>query len=250
MPRDIGAVYGIPRSGMIPASIIATAIGARLGVLGGATFIGARHRNFAFEGGNKILVVDDSIHHGRAIKEARTQLESLGGNYYTCAIYAHPRSVHLIDFFAEVLDHPRLFEWNFSGIASAGKFCWSMDGVICAWTAEQRGRRAAAPEEIRSARPLYLPQIRVRSIVVERGERWRGCTEAWLASFGVAYDELIMLPDSRALRRSPLSLAEFKARCVTDTGCELLVEGLDRVAKKVASLTGRHVLSVEGMKLF
>lgn len=250
LPRNIGTVYGIPRSGMLPASIIATAIGARLGVLGGPSFIGARQKNFAFDGGDKILVVDDSVHHGRAIASARAEMERFTNGYYTCAIYAHARSAHLVDFFADVLDHPRIFEWNFSGIKAAGGFCWSMDGVICTWASGPRARRPETANDFSSAMPLYLPQIQVRAIVVEREERWRAKTEAWLAKYGVVYEELIMLPDSTSIRRSGYSTAKYKAECLAETGCELLVEGRDRVARHAARIAGRQVLSVESMTLY
>lgn len=250
LPRDIGTVYGIPRSGMIPASLIATAIGARLGILGGPSFIGARQKNFAFPGGDKILVVDDSVHHGRAIKGSRSVLESLGARYYTCAVYTHSQSTHLVDFFADILDDQRIFEWNFAGIKFAGTFCWSLDWVICMWTSRLPGCLVDSIEELRSAKPLYLPQIRVRAIIAERAERWRAETEAWLARYGVVYDELIMLPDSAAIRHSQLSMAEYKAQCLTETGCVLLVEGRDSMAEKIIRFTRRQVLSVESMRLY
>jgi hypothetical protein len=250
LPRDIGTVYGIPRSGMIPASIIATAIGARLGVLGGPSFIGARQKNFAFQEGDKTLVVDDSVHHGRAIAGARATIESLTAGYYTCAVYAHPRSLHLVDFYADVLEDQRIFEWNFAGIKAAGKFCWSLDGVICAGISEPPDRSAVSPVDFLSAKPLHLPQVRVRAIVAERDERWRAETETWLARYGVVYDELIMIPDTPAIRRSSLSLAKHKAACLVETECELLVEGRDSVAKTIARVARRQVLSVESMELY
>jgi hypothetical protein len=235
---------------MIPAAIIATAIGARLGVLGGPTFIGARQKNFAFPGGDKTLVVDDSVHHGRAMAGARAELEGLGAGYYTCAVYAHSRSTHLVDFFADVLDDQRIFEWNFAGIKFAGTFCWSLDRVICVLEPSLTGRLVDSIEDLRSAKPLYLPQIRVRAIIAERAERWRADTEVWLARYGVVYDELIMLPNSAAIRQSQLSVAKYKAQRLTETGCELLVEGRDNIAEMIARFTGRQVLSVESMRLY
>jgi uncharacterized HAD superfamily protein len=250
LPRDIGIVYGIPRSGMIPATIIATALGAKLGVLGCPTFIGARQRNFALPMGDKTLVVDDSVHHGRAIAGARAELDCLGAGYYTCAVYAHSRSTHLVDFFADVLDDQRIFEWNFSGIKFAGTFCWSLDRVICMLAPRLTGGLVDGIEDLRSARPLYLPQIRVRAIIAERAERWRTDTEAWLAKYGVVYDELIMLPNYTEVRQSLISVARYKVQCLKETGCEVLVEGQDNIAKMIAGFTGLQVLSVESMRLY
>jgi uncharacterized HAD superfamily protein len=77
-------------------------------------------------------------------------------------------------------------------------------------------------EDLRSARPLYLPQIRVRAIIAERAERWRTDTEAWLAKYGVVYDELIMLPNYTEVRQSLISVARYKVQCLKETGCEVL----------------------------
>jgi len=44
LPIDIGKVFGIPRSGMIPASIISTLIGAELGIIGKELHFGERSK--------------------------------------------------------------------------------------------------------------------------------------------------------------------------------------------------------------
>lgn len=122
LPRDISVVYGIPRSGMIPAAILATALGAELAAIGDTPTAGSRRKHKVLPEGGKALLVDDSIHTGKAMTAARA-LVGNGGVDYTCAVYAYASSTRCIDFFAEILEGPRMFEWNFTGIKASEGYC-------------------------------------------------------------------------------------------------------------------------------
>ncbi len=251
LPRDIGIVYGIPRSGMIPASIIATALGAELGILGGIPSFGERKRNINFSERKKILLVDDSIHTGKAMVSASKILGGDRSLYYTCAIYAHSKSKHLIDFYAEILDDGRIFQWNFTGIGATKYFCWDLDGVICTnpIVFDDDGEEYRN-EILHGVKPLYLPHVKIRAIVTNRIERWRNETESWLGRHGVQYEDLIMQPFSTAKeRRIKSTPEEFKAFHYVSLNGSLFIESHDVLAKKINNITNRPVLSVESMKL-
>ena len=81
IPHDIDLVVGIPRSGMLPANLIALYLNKPYTdidsfVDGRILESGYRKRFFSDCGTKKILVVDDSIGSGRAMKEAKAKLSS------------------------------------------------------------------------------------------------------------------------------------------------------------------------------
>lgn len=252
LPRDVGVVYGIPRSGMIPATIIATAIGAKLGTLGGASYFGSRQKHRVLPTGAKVLLVDDSSHTGKAMAAASAALRRERVDHYTCAVYAHTNSSSRLDFYAEVLDDGRIFQWNFTGVKATERFCWDMDGVICTnptvFDDDGDGYRNHILNEVR---PLYLPQVMVKAIVTNRLERWRSETETWLHRYGVQYRELLMQPYPTAAERRQKSRAEeFKVRHFIERDGSIFIESHDRQAQTIAALSRRPVLSVESMQLF
>jgi uncharacterized HAD superfamily protein len=172
--------------------------------------------------------------------------------YYTCAIYAHSKSIKLVDFHADILDNGRIFQWNFSGIKATQRYCWDMDGVICTdpevYDDDGDGYRN---EILNCVKPLYLPQVRVKAIVTNRIERWRTETEYWLRMYGVKYDNLIMQPYASSIeRRNKSSPEEFKAKHFSELNGDVFIESHDKQAKKIADLSGRPVLSIESMNLF
>lgn len=248
LPRDIGAVYGIPRSGLLPASIIATALGVDLGVVGGPPLFGARKSLFVREPGNKILLVDDSIFGGGAMSRAKSILNK---ECYTCAVYAHPKSKDCLDFYAIELDGPRFFEWNFAGIKATENYMFDMDGVICEDPRVYDDDGPGYQTEIKVVRPLYLPQTKIKAICTNRIERWRPETEAWLKKYNVVYDKLIMQPFKTAVERRKFSNpGEYKAKHYVKSGAAVFIESHDWQAKVIAAKSNKPVLSIESMKLF
>jgi hypothetical protein len=252
LPRDISIVYGIPRSGMVPATIVATTLGATLASVGGPPAFGSRRKHKILPEGGKSLLIDDSIHTGKAMSAA---IASLGGDSaidYRCAVYAHSQSLASVDFFAEILDGPRIFQWNFTGISATKTFCWDLDGVICTNpTVYDDDGEEYRYHIVNDVRPLYLPQVKVKGIVTNRIERWRPETEKWLHQFGVQYERLLMQPWRTASeRREKSGPAEFKAEHLIRLGASAFIESHDGQAQRIAAITGRPVLSIESMRLF
>jgi len=251
LPRDIGIVYGIPRSGMLPASIISTSLGAKLGVLGHDGHFGARGKNIILPMGEKALLVDDSIHKGGAMSRAKEILNIYNLQYYTCAIYAHSKSVHNIDFYAEIIDNGRIFQWNFSGIKATKDFSWDMDGVICTNPKVYDNDGIEYQFEIlNGVKPLHLPQVKIHSIVTNRIERWRPETTKWLNKYGVRYNNLIMQPYKSAIDRRKYSTpSEFKAKKFKKSNSTIFIESDEQQARIIAELSNKPVLSIETMEL-
>lgn len=250
LPRDIDIVYGVPRSGLLPASIIATALGVNLAVIGqDGALAGERSRKFIKKPGKgRILLVDDTMYMGGAMKKA---LAAFGKPCDTCVVYVSPGAKNNVTYYADILPGPRMFEWNFSGIKATENYIFDMDGVICedpkVYDNDGESYRL---EILNGVRPKYIPQVKIRAICTNRIERWRKETEVWLARYGVQYGELVMQPYQTAVeRRKKSTSAGFKSQYFKDNGT-VFVESHDNHAKDIARLTKKPVLSIESMSLF
>ena len=117
LPENVDLVVGVPRSGIIPAYMIALFLNKPACSLN--EFVnGCRPAN-----GNRplkegtvrqVLVVDDSVYSGSALKKTREILAPLAGKYeltYLC-IYSHPKADPKPDIFFETVPTPRLFQWS------------------------------------------------------------------------------------------------------------------------------------------
>lgn len=201
LPR-VSAVLGIPRSGMLPATIIATALGVPLGMVGGDLVSGGQ-RCPAAPGEGPLLVVDDSCCTGTAMEEARAKVPGA----VCAAIYASPIN-GMVDYYARSVPFPRVFEWNLFGSWLAGQAAFDMDGVLCNDPDVIDDDGPGYVECIRNLRPRYLPTVPIRAIITNRLECHRSVTEEWLFIHGVRYETLVMRPERTAVER----------RAGTDTG--------------------------------
>ena len=210
----IDAVVGIPRSGLIPAAVIATRLHLPLFTLrdDGPVPTGAGGRT-DFPGGppRRFLLVDDSSHNGHALTGAldtlrRQALEPA----LTAVCFCTPRTTGHWDVVDTVVDTPHLFEWNWTNAPWTEHLACDFDGVLCedcppGADCEQNGPAYVAWLE--RATPLQLPRkVPLKAIVTAREERFREPTEAWLRRHGVAYRELVMIP-----RRAGVDLGRWKA---------------------------------------
>ena len=258
VPADTDLVVGLPRSGMIPAYMIALFMNKKCCSLDeflSGMSISHGHRPVADSALRKILVVDDSCFNGRAMDVARERLKGFSGAYefvYT-AVYGRTESLKKIDFCLEVVDGRRVWQWNYLNHVMAESACFDMDGVLCVDpTPEENDDGPKYSDFIKNAKPLYIPNYKIRTIVTSRLEKYRSATEAWLREHGVCYDELVMLdlPTAEERRRQGCH-AEFKAEAYkARPETTLFVESEERQAKQIALLSGKEVLCVSTDELY
>lgn len=271
LPPDIDVVVGIPRSGMLVASIVACYRSVPLtdvdGFVEGRCFRtgrtkagslsvgGAEEAHLRFlEQPRRALVLDDSVWSGGSIRRTRERIEAAGLPHDVVygAVYVRPGKTDIVDHYCEVLNGPRLFEWNFLQheeiLADA---CVDIDGVLCYDpSAGENDDGERYRRFLREARPLFRPEREVGWLVTSRLERYRAETEAWLQEHEIAYRELVMLdcPDGSTRRRLKLHGAH-KASVYRETGASLFIESEVRQAVEIANLAQRPVLCTDTMQL-
>lgn len=255
LPEDIDLVVGIPRSGIIPAYLIALFLNKNACSLN--EFVnnmlpqkGERPINEVANDNRKkhVLIVDDSIYNGIALSKAKEQLKNIDTSIYDisyCAIFAREESKDKVDYYFEIVNPPRMFQWNYLNHANAAVSCYDIDGVLCVDpTPEQNDDGEKYIDFILNAKPLFIPSYEINSLVTSRLEKYRPQTEEWLKKHNIKYKNLYMLDLETAEERRKLGChAEFKAKIYQEKDdCHFFIESEREQAKKIAEITGKQVI--------
>lgn len=258
IPRDIDLIVGIPRSGMLPANLLALYLNKPYtdihSFINGHIYkAGARSQFFSRDDYKKILVVDDSVASGAAMEECKKSLEHLSSQFSIkyCAVYMVPGKEKTVDYFFEVVPLPRYFQWNIFNHTTLEKACFDIDGVLCVDpTIEQNDDGEKYLDFILNALPLFIPGSKIGTIVTSRLEKYRKDTENWLAKHNVNYNELVMLnlPDMAA-RQKANSHAEHKARAYMSKPYVLFIESSMEQALEINRISKKPVLCTENFEM-
>jgi uncharacterized HAD superfamily protein/hypoxanthine phosphoribosyltransferase len=270
VPTDVEVVVGIPRSGMLAASIIA--LKANLPLTDLYSFI----RNDELRKGStrsyklsqlvkpqdarKILLVDDSIASGNSLQKAVETLKATyTGEVVTLAAFAQSDARKKVDIHFEVVNQPRVFEWNIMHHPYMAEACLDIDGVLCVDpTQEENDDGPIYREFLHRTRPMVIPSVKVKHLVTSRLEKYRAETEEWLSRNGVQYGTLHMLDLPSAEERRRLNMHhKFKASVYrSDPLATLFVESephqaieIMRAANKPVYCTDNNQMYVPGMSI-
>ena len=258
IPHDVDLVVGVPRSGLMLASIIALYLNKPFADLD--SFL---HGNFFKVGGTKnvsqnvssfdqikkVLVVEDTVCSGKSLKEAKEKLNPLQSKYELLylAAYISSATKNMVDVFYRIIDEERVFEWNYIHNTLLSNACIDIDGVLC---------RDPSPEEnddgnnyikfILEASPMLIPTRKVGYIVTSRLEKYRDITVEWLRKNNIEYDELYMMDlVSMQERQKRGNHAQFKAEIYQKLRkTTLFIESNALQAQEIARITKKAVFCV------
>jgi hypothetical protein len=263
VPPEVRAVAGVPRSGMLPAAILATQLQLPLLTIQAGIAVdvgsGSRGKQGWAGGDGPLLIVDDSVYGGGNMRRLRA---GFGDTAIYAAIYCRPEEIGVLDLCAVALPSPHLFEWNvFNGAPLVGKtinpalhggIALDFDGVLCHDSTVSDNDEAAYVDWLANAKPLHLPRRHAVPLVVTfRLEKYRSQTEAWLDRWGVKVNDLRMHPAaSNAERNQLFDVAEHKGRAYRDSACRLFVESDRRQAEIIFQASGKPVLSLATEEIF
>lgn len=262
LPSDYDLIVGIPRSGMIPAYMIALFMNKkvcsfdelinRVSPSHGDT----RPVNNTNDNITKVLIVDDSVHSGFALKKAKDSLQKSGFRKITfsfLAIYAREESKHLVDYYFEILPSPRVFQWNYMNSFLLKDSCFDIDGVLCVDpTNEENDDGDRYRSFLLNAKPLFIPSLEIFALVTSRLEKYRSETEEWLKKHGVKYKKLYMLDLPSKEERIRLNAhAKFKAEIYSKLQeAKVFYESSRSQAIYIAETTGKPCFCTETDELF
>ena len=246
-------VVGIPKSGIVPATMIATIKNVTFLDLDSFLFMHSRRKGRRRHGDTeqdvpRVLIVDDSVNTGAEFRRVKGRIAALETKIevHFCAIFGLPDRIkgappHMV---LSRVAQPRIFQWNYRNHIIAESACFDMDGVLCVDpTNDQNDDGPKYVDFLTNAAPLFLPQKEISAIVTSRLEKYRPETEDWLAAHDVAYKELIMLDLPTAEERRRLRAhAPFKAEVYGSRDDILFVESNYKQARDIAKLTDKPVI--------
>ncbi len=241
LPPNLGAICGVPRSGLIPASILATLLHLPLYTLEGGEMkpVGHGGRGFTIQwGGDRngpILLVDDTIYTGGSMVRARAKLA--GKDVLCAAMYVKPEAKGVVDFYGRLLPSPHMIEWchfasgmlvgNAKNRLLHGGFALDFDGILC-----QDGN----PQQPRFlSRGVVIPHI-----ITGRGEGHRQATLDWMARFGMKVDRLTMRPSEVGTDWE--SIAKWKGGVFDQSPEAIYIESDPSQAKLISKIAGKPVI--------
>ena len=264
VPDDVDLIVGIPRSGMLAASMISLFLNLPL------TDFNSMIRGEVFESGRtkmkkdwisnldearKILVVEDSSSTGKSLKDAKKSLEGFkfADKIVFLTIYVTGETIPLTDLWFERVDAPRMFEWNYLHHSRLDNMCFDMDGVLCVDpTPEQNDDGAQYVQFIRNAPIRIVPTYKIGYIITSRLEKYREDTEYWLKINGIKYGELIMMPyKTKEERLQHGSHGVFKGEYYKRLkSTYMFVESEAIQAEEIARISGKTVFCTENQKVY
>lgn len=203
VPHDIELIVGIPRSGMLPANLLALYLNKPYTDID--SFLENRIYSVGDRGewitrtmNKKVLIIDDSINSGSAIKKNKDKINKYLKNkeQYEIifgVIYSNSINIDQVDLYFEIIDGPRVFQWNiFHHEEFVSHACYDIDGVLCPNPpVDDDGPQYLA--YIRNAPLLFKPTHKIDTIVTCRLEKYRKVTEEWLRDNEIEYNSLHML---------------------------------------------------------
>jgi len=244
LPR-FDAVAGVPRSGMLPASIIAQQFHLPI-----YTFpygwisneYGTRYP-INISDNPTILLIEDCVTTATHLLQAKNNLKYK--NIITAAVYATSPSRNKLDYFYTILEHPRIFEWNLFQSHIGTKSLFDFDGIYCKDPPlDDDGPKYT--KYISNVRPLrYLPQV--LGIVTCRLNKYRDITTRWLNQNNMNYTHLHMMEYNTAReRQQDGKYGQWKAEIYQQyKDVPVFVESNINQGKTIARITQRPVIVID-----
>jgi len=259
-PEQYDLIVGVPRSGMLIASIVALRLGKGLTtpdlLLEGQYWHSKRAGpRLSVDQFKKILLIDDALDKGRAMGKAKdTVLKANPNCSITCAsLIVREETRHLADLYHITMEPPRTYEWNLmhrkiASYAGRGVLAVDMDGVLCA-----NPPKGADDDEawyldwMENANPYLIPGFEIDVILTSRLEKYREQTENWLRKHEVRYKELHMwdVPD-KSMRKG---FAKYKSSALLSIKPDMYWESDWELSQKIWEQTRIPTLCIDEMTM-
>lgn len=255
---NIDLIVGIPRSGMIPASLLATHLqlpftdvdsynSKRWYIRDKKITVPADITDKPL----KVLLVDDTINTGNAMRNVIKTLQSNNDTIIKFAVYGSPKNrPEDIDYVCEICPLPRAFQWNIWKHNSASKWATDMDGVLCRDPSKKENDKGERLKNFyANAEPKFLFTKPVKYIITSREDQYREVTTAWLKKYNIVYEQLIMKQTGQPGGND--AHGRYKSQVLNSlTDIELYIESDPKQAKIISQLVNLPVWCTDSQKLY
>lgn len=265
VPRDVKFIIGIPRSGMLVATIIAEFLNIPLididsFCLGSIPTGGNRLTMRTYTLTNKVLVMDDTVYSGNSMKVAKDKLKDYSYNFiYGCTYLEGPGEKELDFYLEDVRKYTKqfpnvIYEWNVHHHWPhiSRHTMYDIDGVFCVNPPDERNTEEYE-RYIKDAIPLFIPTVPIGKIVTYRLIKYQDITKQWLDIQGIRYDQIYMFDANSWEERNETNITPEMMKGYTykkDDSMFLFIESDDRQAMMIHQISGKPVLCVETNYLY
>lgn len=244
---NYSAIYGIPRSGLIVATMLAEILD--LPLYGEARPKSSRK---LLDKAGPVLIIDDTSWTGAAMEHINLEyLNRIGWNndvhYEKAAVYCSSYMANKLDIYYKILPTIKhTFAWNFLKDINVSNYTFDLDGVFTRDFEYGQDEGEKYLDFLENARPNIIPRYPVGKIVTARLEKYRPQTERWLDKYNIGYGELIMLPASSHIERSNINIPQYKA--ANYSGLLFVESALDQ-AIEIKKITNKKVFCTDIMEM-
>lgn len=264
IPNDVDLIVGLPRSGMLIATMISLYLNLPLtdidSLLNDKIYeSGITKKNSKWikkiEEARKILVVEDSSNTGTSIQKFKDQISNYKykDKIILLTVFVTKETKKLTDMYFEICSMPRLFEWNYIHHIGVENACFDIDGVLCDDpTEEQNDDGEKYVDFIKNAKVKLKPTFTIECLVTNRLEKYRKETEEWLKKNDIKYNKLIMSPfENKEERIRNNSYGSFKAKLYKKMlKCNIFVESSKTQAIEIARISKKAVFCIENQTFY
>lgn len=248
LPADLDFLVGIPRSGLLAATLVALHRNIPVADLDGicegrVMATGDRYRGPTdLAEMDRVVVLDDTLNTGKTMEAASERIREaeFSGEITFGAVYVTEEGKGAVDHWGEVVPQPRVFEWNLFHHARLRRWAVSFEGVLC----DIDRFSVSEGTDILAAEPIVRPTKPIGWVVSCVPHRFREDIRAWLESHDIAYRALAT--DMIGHERPCL---EFKQDAYETSNAELFLEGAASAAEALAEAVGQPVYCLETNRL-
>jgi uncharacterized HAD superfamily protein/hypoxanthine phosphoribosyltransferase len=264
LPDDVDLIVGVPRSGMLPATLLALHSNRSMTDLqsyldgrilrSGSQRAKIGHKPQKLDDVRRALVIDDSVLSGSEMSRVRAEVDAAGLSEQTlfATAYCAPGMEHTVDLSFDVCPAPRVFEWNLMHGHVLPKCCVDIDGVLCVDPSEDQNDDGPLYRDfLANATPLWRPTGTIGMLVTSRLEKYRDLTAAWMAKHNIQYNELVMMQyDTMEERKAAKAYGSFKADVYANSDKTFFIESNEWTTAEIARLSGKPAFCIETQKVY
>lgn len=192
---DYDIIIGVPRCGLLVASIIAAKGGKALASTDTVSRgeLWNSRRAISLDCAKRVLLVDDSLGTGKTIQRHQQAIKARYPHLEvdTASMIVHRENYHMVDYYYKIIPTPLILEWEIMDEAKVDILAVNMEGVLCQPYQDSPGRNE---EEylrwVKGAKPYMIPSYHFDAVLSDRSERYRAESEEWLRIHNVQYREL------------------------------------------------------------
>lgn len=229
---------GIPRSGLLAANLMALLLNKPVCTVQELINKISPQNGFSREiedkkNYNEILVVDDSVNTGKSICFVKDILASNGIIADYCAVYSTSEAVKYVDVVFEILERPRIFQWNYLNNSIIKSSAILFEQIFLSGT-----RYPKSLDELKGVlshmQPILLKNIKLGMVFTGYNKVASSLIIQWLNKYNINVNKVLFKNSDNIF--SYINYGYFKENKIEFCDMKLILLGSNYLSKKVSAL--------------